>query len=196
MRKFIAAAVLGGTTFVIYLALSGDAAANRVATCGVRVSDECRAQYPALRTYETLRFPVRRDVLADGGIQILVPHASKAVREGLRDCMEVMDWASCDLDSCATHAGTCEKWEDANPFTRVRAASKYVIPDCRTDAGTVWDDNHAPVDCLATGAYGLPDGGPRWAGCNVVLRSAATGTQCLNAPSGTVYAGDRIEDSL
>jgi hypothetical protein len=196
MRRFVAAVVLGATTVVIYLALEGDGPANRVATCPVRISAECQALYPALRPYETLRFPVRRDVLADGGVQILLPKASRATQEGLRDCVEVMDWGDCDIDPCASHAAVCAAWIDSNPFTRVRTASKHVIPDCR-EADGGWNDNHAPVDCLGTGQFGAWDSGaPEWRGCGVLPRALSTGTQCLNAPSGTVFAGERLEDSL
>jgi hypothetical protein len=161
----------------------------------VRISEECQADYPGLRPYETLRFPVVRTPLADGGVEILLPRASDKVRGGLRECVEVVDWTACDLDNCATFSGVCAKWDAGNPFTRVRSASHFVIPDCRnTDGG--WNDNHAPVDCLAAGARGLLDGGPRWFGCNVLPRASATGTQCLDAPTGTVFAGERLEDSL
>ena len=196
MRRLLAVVAVGATTFAVYLATQGDAAtlvANRVATCPVRISEECQADFPSLRPYETLRFPVRRDLLPDGGVSIIVPRASDKVRSGLRDCIEVMDWTACDLDSCATHAGTCEKWDAGNPFTRVRAASKYVIPDCRGDDGG-WVDDHAPVDCLRLGY--ASDGGYGWAGCNAVPRSLSAGSRCLNAPSGVVFAGERLQDSL
>lgn len=196
-RRLITVVTLAATTVGIYLASVSDrpvnAAGMRAATCAVRVSDECLAQYPALKRYETLRFPVIRDV-SDGGLSFVLPRALGAADSLARVCIEVVDWGACDLDTCATFPATCASWDAGQPVTRVRSASKFVIPDCRT--GGVWDDNHAPVDCLATGAFGLPDGGPRWAGCNVLPRASSTGAQCLDAPSHAVTAGERLEDSL
>lgn len=194
MRRLLAVVAVATTTFAVYLATQADVTglvANRVATCPVRISEECQADYPSLKPYETLRFPVRRDALPDGGVSIIVPRASDKVRAGLRDCIEVMDWTACDLDACATHAGVCEQWDAGNPFTRVRAASKHVIPDCRGSDGG-WVDDHAPVDCLRR----TEDGGSRWAGCNVMPRSESVGASCLNAPSGVVFAGEQLQDSL
>lgn len=56
--------------------------------------------------------------------------------------------------------------------------SPCVIPDCSSSDGG-WDDNGPQVDCLPSGPYGLPDGGPRWGGCNVMPRAYAVGTACL-----------------
>ena len=81
------------------------------------------------------------------------------------------------------------------PITRVRTASKWVIPDCRNSDGG-WNDHHAPVACNATGAYGLPDGGPVWRGCNVLPRANSTGAACIDSPTGVVFAGERLEDAL
>lgn len=61
--------------------------------------------------------------------------------------------------------------------------SPCVIPDCGLPDGG-WDDG-AVVDCLARGDFGLPDGGPRWRGCNVMPRSAALGSACLPAACGS-----------
>ena len=64
-----------------------------------------------------------------------------------------------------------------------------VIPDCRTLLGRgEWDDA-AEVDCLATGPLGLPDGGPRWRGCNVMPASLAVGGECLPVTCEPVTAG-------
>lgn len=194
LAALIATVTVGAATYSIYtpkpttehddLVDAGAVPANRVATCPVRVSEECAAQF-GVKPYETLRFPVVRDVLPDGGVAILLPAASRAAGERLRDCVRVTDWASCDLDPVSTFPAIAAKRGDANPFTRVRAAARHVIPDCSVDGG--WDTNHAPVDCLRNG---------EWRGCNVFPRSEATGTQCLVAPSNVVEAGDSIEDSL
>lgn len=189
-RKLIAIVTVASVTVGIYLASTTDApsgaASMRVATCGVRVSDECLKQYPALKRYETLRFPVLRDT-SDGGLSFILPRALGAEGAIVRGCVEVVDWESCDIDTCAMHPAVCGAWDARQPVTRVRAASKYVIPDCRKPDGG-WDDHHAPVDCVEL------DGG--WRGCNVALRSQRVGTQCLDAPTGVVYAGERVEDSL
>jgi hypothetical protein len=196
LTAVIASLVIGGTSFVIYnpklstshadLADAGAAAANRVATCPVRVSEACQAQF-SVRAYETLRFPVVRDVLPSGEVVILMPAAAKAVGERLRECVRVVDWRACDLDPVASFPAVASRWGTANPFVRVRSASKYVIPDCRLPDGG-WNTEHAPVDCRSL------DGG--WRGCNVQPRAQMTGTACLDSPSGVVEAGERIEDSL
>lgn len=191
MRRRIAVVILAaGTVVGIYLASPTDAPAGaasmRAATCGVRVSDECLATYPALKRYETVRFPVLRDV-SDGGLSFVLPRALGAQGGLARECIEVVDWAGCDVETCAVRPSICADWDAGQPLTRVRTASKFVIPDCRgTDGG--WVDNHAPVDCTEL------DGG--WRGCNVGLRAQRRGTQCLDAPSGIVYAGERLEDAL
>lgn len=186
-RRLIAIVLLASGAVGVYLASSSDGPANRVATCHVRVSDECLAQYPALKRYETVRFPVVREVAADGGLTFVLPRALGAQGSLARECIEVLDWASCDIETCAARPGVCAQWDAGQPVTRVRTASKYVIPDCRRPDGG-WDDHHAPVDCVEL------DGG--WRGCNVALRSQRVGTQCLDAPTGVVYAGERVEDSL
>lgn len=196
-RKLLAVVTLtSGAVAAVFLASITDVGpGNRSATCSVRVSDECLAQYPSLKRYEAVRFPVVRSVLGDGGLQFLMPRALGDPNSIVRDCIEVLDWATCDLDTCATYPATCASWDAGQPMTRVRAASRYVIPDCRNSDGG-WDKNHAPVNCGATGAFGLPDGGPRWAGCNVLPRTNAVGPACLDAPSGNVFLGERLEDSL
>lgn len=199
MRRLLALVVLaGGTVAGVYLASTTDApgagGALRAATCNVRVSDECLAQYPALKRYETVRFPVLRDV-SDGGLSFVLPRALGAPGSLARECIEVVDWSACDVDPCATFPAVCNAWDAGQPVKRVRTASKYVIPDCRGDDGG-WVDNHASVDCLRLGY--ASDGGYGWAGCNVMRRADAKpgSTACLDAPTGVVYAGERLEDSL
>lgn len=178
-----------GTT-ALDLADAGIAAPNRVATCPVRVDPSCAAAL-GVRLYETVRFPVYREAQSDGGIAlVLPPRITRASR-----CLEVLDWSDCDLDPVATFPAVAAKWDDAVPVTIARSSSRYVIADCRDPDGG-WDDKHAEVDCRAIGARGLPDGGPRWFGCNVLPRSVAVGTQCLDAPSGVVLAGERLEGAL
>lgn len=194
-RRLITTFLAGAALVSVYLAARTDfpsgPAGMRAATCGVRISDECLTQYPALKRYETIRFPVLRDV-SDGGLSFVLPRALGAQGSLARECVEVVNWADCDLDTCATFPAVCASWDAGQPVTRVRSASKYVIPDCRgLDGG--WDDS-AVVDCRRKGV--APDGGTRWWGCNVFPRAEAVGTQCLDAPSGIVFAGERVENSL
>lgn len=194
-RRLITIVTLASVTVGVYLASTSDQptgpAGMRAATCNVRVSDECLAQYPALRRYETLRFPVLRDV-SDGGLSFVLPRVLGDPNGVVRDCMEVVAWDDCTIDTCATFPAVCAAWDAGRPVTRVRSASKYVIPDCRgLDGG--WDDS-VVADCRRKGV--APDGGTRWWGCNVFPRAEAVGTQCLDAPSGIVFAGERVEDSL
>lgn len=192
----LATIIIGGTSYVVLnpkastdhadLTDAVATAANRVATCPVRVSKECRAQY-GVRAYETLRFPVVRDVLPDGGVAILMPAASKATDDRLRGCVHVMDWSACNLDPVASFPAVASRWGNSNPFVLARSASKFVIPDCRNADGG-WNDQHAPVACTSL------DGG--WRGCNVMPRAQMTGAACLDAPSGVVDGNERIEDAL
>ena len=187
-RRLITLLVVGaGVGVGVYLASDSDGPANRAATCNVRVSDECLAQYPALKRYETVRFPVIREVAADGGLNFVLPRVLGDPQGIARECIEVVDWGACDIETCATRPAICAAWDAGQPIVRVRTASKFVIPDCR-DVDGGWVDNHAPVDCTEL------DGG--WRGCNVGLRTQRTGTKCLDAPSGLVRAGERVEDSL
>ena len=194
MRRLLAVlALASGVGVTVYLASTSDGPANRAATCPVRISDECLAEYPSLRRYETVRFPVVREVAGDGGLSFVLPRALGDPQGLARECIEVVDWAQCDIETCAARPGVCSAWDAGQPLTRVRSASRYVIPDCRgLDGG--WVDNHAPVDCLRRGH--APDGGYGWAGCNVIARNQSAGSRCLDAPSGLVRAGERVEDSL
>jgi hypothetical protein len=188
--KALGAALLvaGGIAAGVYVANLDDVspAALRVATCPVRLREECREKYPNLKRYETVRLPV---ALLDGGAP---PEKSLAIAlpEVLADCVEVLRLEDCTFEDCAKGPGACDV-KDAG-LTKVRAASKYVIPDCRTPDGG-WDDS-AVVDCRRAGV--LLDGGAAWWGCNVFPRAEAVGTQCLDAPTGVVVAGERLEDSL
>lgn len=73
--------------------------------------------------------------------------------------------------------------QDGGAVLVVYRESPCVIPACVDDVG--------PVDCLATGAYGLTDGGPRWRGCNVLPREFAVGAECLSAACGAT-AGEEV----
>jgi len=103
-------------------------------------------------------------------------------------CVDFMGFQRCTIRSCTANAQTqavCAKWLDSKPWVRVPAGqTAHVIPDCRD--GGVWDDSLV-VDCLRGG---------EWRGCNVMPRAEASGAQCLDAPSGVVWAGERLEDSL
>jgi len=178
--------VAGGIAAGVYLANLEDVSpsAVRVATCPVRVREECRGKYPDLKRYETVRLPV---ALLDGGSG---KPGSLALPDVLADCIEVLRLEDCTVDDCDKYPGACDV-RDAG-VVRARAASKYVIPDCRAPDGG-WDDT-AVADCRRRGV--LIDGGVAWWGCNVFPREEAVGTQCLDAPTGVVVAGERLEDSL
>jgi len=187
-----AVALVGGTVFSVHVpepgvtaedfADAGIPAANRVATCPARIAPECAERF-GIGRYEVLRFPIVRNALADGGVEILLPpRASK--------CIELLDFDKCDLDNVATYPAIAAKWDHNIPATVVRAASKFVLPDCREDGG--YNANGGPVDCDRR----TEDGGRRWFGCNVIPRAEAVGAACLDAPGGTVYSGERIEDAL
>jgi len=194
MRRLIAVVVLAsGITATIYVALPGDGPATHVATCPVRISDDCRAQYPSLKEYEVLRFGVVRTSFPDGGVAFGLPPTT--LNSKAKECVEVVDWDDCDLANCAAFPGICDKWDAGQPFTRVRSASHFVIPDCRLADGG-WDEFPAVhPDCMRTGYLGTADGGPFWGGCTPFLRTLAVGAQCLDSP-GNIVRGGRIEDSL
>jgi len=64
-----------------------------------------------------------------------------------------------------------------------------VIPDCHSWLLlSGWDEQHAPVDCLAGGPYAM-GGPPRWRGCSVMAAEYAVGSECLPARC-SVTAGD------
>lgn len=71
---------------------------------------------------------------------------------------------------------------------RVRIAAPCVIPDCWTLRDGGWNDS-AVVDCRATGLRGLPDGGPRWNGCNVIPVEESTGAQCRPTACAVDFSG-------
>lgn len=172
------------------LADAGVTAPNRIATCPVRVDPSCGLPVPR---YATVRFPVFRDVMADGGIALIFPpRIARAAR-----CLDVRDWSQCDLDPVSSFPAVAARWDAAVPLVLARAASKFVIPDCRTADGG-WDERaeRPPVDCRGFGPWGELDGGARWRGCNVTPRRWAVGTQCLDAPTNNVAAYERLEDSL
>jgi hypothetical protein len=70
---------------------------------------------------------------------------------------------------------------DGGEAAVVYRESPCVIPDCGLPDGG-WDDKSPGVDCRTTLTL---DGGPRWAGCNVMPRSASVGAQCLPAACGS-----------
>lgn len=74
------------------------------------------------------------------------------------------------------------------------AGTECVIPDCRTLLGRgAWDDQHAPVDCLAGGPYAPSDAGPVWRGCTVFRSEYAVGAACLPARCSVVAGEDPLE---
>lgn len=65
-----------------------------------------------------------------------------------------------------------------NAATIAQSPKPCAIPDCWGGADGGFDDT-VKVDCNFIGLLGLPDGGARWRGCNVGLKSLAVGTACL-----------------
>lgn len=166
---------------------AGVAQPTHLATCPVRVEPACAAAY-GTGLYETVRFPVFVTGTpgdANGFDVLLPPRTSRVAGR----CLEVMDWSRCTLEvvTAPMMAAVMAYWDSDVPLQVMRGSSTHVIPDCR-EADGGWNDQHAPVDCTTF------DGG--WRGCNVLPRSAMTGTRCLSAPSSVVRAGERIEGSL
>lgn len=114
---------------------------------------------------------------------------------------------SCRADRCATYdAGAAPgiPWPDTPcaALNRLWAETPpCVLPACWVAPDGGWDSkagragHPAAPDCRATGARGLPDGGPRWWGCNVLPAEVAVGTQCLPVEC-SVLAGDDPPDVL
>lgn len=84
-------------------------------------------------------------------------------------------------------------WTITGAHERVRIAPPCRIPNCWLSDGG-WDDG-AVVDCRATGVRGLADGGPRWAGCNVMLAAEAVGAGCVPVAC-SVWSGDEPSEVL
>ena len=76
--------------------------------------------------------------------------------------------------------------------TSTDAGTGCVIPDCRNRLlPTGWEEQHAPVDCLASGPYSM-GGPPRWRGCSVFAAEYAVGSQCLPARCSVVAGEDPL----
>lgn len=74
------------------------------------------------------------------------------------------------------------------------AGTECVIPDCRTLLGRgAWDEQHAPVDCLAGGPYAPPDAGPVWRGCTAFRAAHAVGFACLPVRCSVVAGENPLE---
>lgn len=72
------------------------------------------------------------------------------------------------------------------------SGSGCVIPDCRSRLlPSGWDEQHAPVDCLAGGPYAM-GGPPRWRGCSVFAAEYAVGSECLPARCSVVAGADPL----
>lgn len=215
-KVILASFLVGAIATTVYLATATDGPATDIASCPVRLdaSGLSKTQSLGLKKYSTISFPVSRSTLPDGSIEILVPEVFSS--NGKNE-LNVTDWKACDFQPCSSNQALCDKWTGfALDKTVVPATSKFVIPDCKIPSTAEtqkffpelvgkWDDilgqhltRYGAVlpDCLAIGEYGLPDGGPRWNGCNVLPASKAIGTQCLSSPSDMTSAGERIEDNL
>ena len=184
----VAVTAIGGTVWTIYEPDAGVTAADladaglaptHMATCDVRLDDECMAQY-GLPRYTSLQFPA---AVVGATHEASLPPSTPKVSSTLHRCIEVVDWDDCTLAACDSTCRT--RWASANPYRVIAAAaSKWVVPDCSTPDGG-WDNDHAQVDCLATGVLGRPDGGARWRGCNVLPRALSQGAACLDSVGST-----------
>lgn len=134
-RRLLAVVTLaGGTVAVVWVALVLGIVPNRVATCEVALSPELvawarDAGHAKIGRSEVLRFGVRRDVLADGGLDFTLPPAWP---EGAH----VKDWVNdCTLDTCATFPARCQQaeFDSAQPFVVVKTARRCVRT--KRDAG-------------------------------------------------------------
>lgn len=116
---------------------------------------------------------------------------------GAGDSDDVDDAFQYRYDEC--HAVRCADFDAGSPspfatpfcqrFNRLMAVPPpCLMPNCYTGPNGEWDDN-AVVACRGVGPLGLPDGGPRWRGCNVGPAQYMTGPACLPV-SCSVVAGD------
>jgi hypothetical protein len=140
---------------------------------------------------------LRRDVVGtvegdDGG--------EDEVDDSLQYRFDACSFLTCNQADTAQDAGTF-----VNPYANGFCGAlnrlavqplPNMIPDCRGPDGG-WDDEAGEVghiaapNCKFGGPYGLPDGGPRWAGCNSYPAQFASGNQCLPVES-SVVSGDLI----
>lgn len=111
---------------------------------------------------------------------------------------------SCVLYGCGQYDDLVDAGLKPNPYAtrfcgglnRLAVSTPpCVIPNCWVGDGGAWVDN-AVVDCRMVGPYGQwPDGGARWAGCNVGPAQYSTGTACVPVEC-SVVAGDSPPDFL
>lgn len=150
-RRLISVVTLaGGTVATVWLLLTGAVAPNRVATCEVALAPELvawarDAGHARIGRSEVLRFGVRRDVLADGGLDFTLPVGMAPLGRDIH----VKDWRSdCTLDACATYPALCvqAKFDGAQPFVVVRTARRCVrtkrdagVGTCRRADGSLSD---------------------------------------------------------
>lgn len=108
----------------------------------------------------------------------------------------LFDMSACHFEHCQLFdGGSPSPFPNAFCGNRNRVAvvpSPCMLPNCWTLGDGGWDDN-ATVDCLAGGPYALPDGGPRWRGCNVLPADYASGTACLPVECSVVSGDNPIE---
>lgn len=140
-RRLVATVIVGASTFLVYLAVGGGVQAqhdyldslgmttpNRVATCPVRINDDCIGWVSdagvSVHKYERLRFPVIRTAGTQIDIQ-LPPMPLSLVLNG-HACLEVIDWTDCTLDTVATFPTVAAKWGDAIPFSKSGVTKKCV----------------------------------------------------------------------
>jgi len=96
------------------------------------------------------------------------------------------------LTLAAAGAGYVETRPTVFLVTSTDGGSGCVIPDCRSRLlPSGWDEQHAPVDCLAGGPYAM-GGPPRRRGCSVFAAEYAVGSECLPARCSVVAGADPL----
>jgi hypothetical protein len=110
----------------------------------------------------------------------------------------------CRVYTCPQYDAMVDAGQRTNPFANnfcgalnrlALVPSPCMIPNgWRADGG--WcEEECGQVDCRATGPLGLPDGGPRWNGFNVMPREYAVGADCVPVEC-SVVAGDVPQEWL
>lgn len=194
-RTQITTVAVGALTFVIYLATGGNVArqnqflgdagysgATHVATCPVRISDECLAiaidAGVSIHRFETLRFPIAQVVMADGGRDIQLP----PMNQNVRNCVEVIDWSACGLATAGTFPAVAAKWGNAIPFA-ITGSPKPCVRQ-KADAG---------LTCLKL----LSDGGSfDYGDRNVYARSEAVSPATCEQVACGILSGDDENNDL
>jgi len=185
MRRFVAAVVLAsGVTLAIFLASGpGDVVPNRVVTCEATATPSLRqraqASGYALAKHFQVRMGARRNALADGGVEFILPR-------GIADDIRVRDWNECDVDACATFPARCiqAEFDSAMPFVVaqprcVRRKADAGANSCLLADGGRGDRPRCADGCNVYPALAFQQ--PLGAGCERVACSVASGESAREA---------------